>query len=1278
MSSILHKIPDSNNTNPKGDVLFIHGLAGSAFKTWQSGRDDTSSWPHWLQDDAGDIGVWLLQYAASPTPMAKVLSLFGRNRNAGHSMPLQDRAVQVLDLMVQKNLGTRPLILVCHSLGGLLAKQILRTAFDSRDASEKKIFENIRAVLFLATPHQGAGLASFLFKFPWISTISIEDLRKNGAYLRELYRWYSTHCNKIETVAYFETRKLLGISLIVDQSSANPGVGKAPVGLDENHLSISKPRSKDAQVCSALLELTSVFDAPPITHGRNLMPDRYLHQDDVETKLMGILREQGSIFIKGSPKMGKTYLAKALASSLQDEGFNVSYGSSIDIAESFLGDTVAEARAFLLDDPLGSIETTPNALSIHERLVTLSGGMPKNRLLLVAQRADILEYTISRSSLSWKELSQPPTSFLCAVWENESAQARVPEGISKAVLELLQKQSLNLSVGAVAMLASLHEEIPLDATVEDLMLIANRSASATADALKSENACAATILTTLAMGTMHTEGMLLETLIYVLESSSGETLPGKMPEEMNVSISDIFPKDVPHYELSDQYQVAFDLLEKRQMIDFVEEIIEIRHPFFREAGRSCVENAANFQFQSLMKFFRNCLFSYNPKVSLSIVHNLGQLLRLKIHEPEIIELLLEGLDCFYIDSVLACFRYLSGQQNKLTQVHLEKLMRVSSKTWELQDLEWHQGMPRKLGNGGSEYFESLNRYQSSYIGAVSAKEMADKVESHDCELLPAADLSQVIRYLEEDESRITLRVLDRMMLCPSSPVRSATIHLWIQNNISLESLPKHLKKEFQPMVLSRFFKDVVWRWSELEIQEKTDIEKILLDKLNDPFISIAMLPTLLVFGRREYTGDQTPWDLWVKLFSSAINSVPPFTFFNEARLWSVCNDAVKEVESKAMIDCSMCVVKFLLKQIDYKVPSDYMLGAIELFLKVTLDCPEMREELSERILKTPDTAVKIVAIETYVGFWDELTLNEQELIRSIVVGDGQDNLWVKARVLTMRETQKELVEEITGSSGFLSKTPKDLVDQMQPELLSSCIRFNCADLWPIHSVGAGYCEESTWDPILCEILERPFHPLFEDAFERILFMPDDVKISLIIKKHIALIPDVLFNQLLKKAVICTGHLLPLSWKELLDGTDRQTCEKWLSRVAEVAGASVDRLCELTEWFPDKEIYNEVFEKITGDYCCLAFLASAPKTANPGDLKKTLDKFFKTTPPVIMDTYEYIKIGLRKFEGDFEDTMQELERLRYKAIDNASSIRKEFSSYPVASNWYIQSEKRWTD
>lgn len=237
----------------KADVVFIHGLMGDPFETWRHGEAENKSWPHWLANDFQDIGVWTLEYAALPSHW-----LMDADGDRAHSMPIMRRATEVLQLLSLKLGKRRPLVLVCHSLGGLLAKEVIRQSSDSLDDESKSICERTAAVMFLATPHQGAGMARVASKLSMLLRASenIRDLEAHSPQLANLYDWYRQHSPRlgIATSTFFENEYTKGVWL-VNSTTANPGVGPAPVPLDADHIEIAKPREPDALVCLRLNQI---------------------------------------------------------------------------------------------------------------------------------------------------------------------------------------------------------------------------------------------------------------------------------------------------------------------------------------------------------------------------------------------------------------------------------------------------------------------------------------------------------------------------------------------------------------------------------------------------------------------------------------------------------------------------------------------------------------------------------------------------------------------------------------------------------------------------------------------------------------------------------------------------------------------------------------------------------------------------------------------------------------------------------------------------------------
>jgi hypothetical protein len=228
--------------NPDCDVVFVHGLNGDGKTSWAVDGHADSFWPAWLEQDLERAAIWSVSYDI------KALSW------SGGTMPLVDRANNILSLLVSNGIGARPIAFVCHSFGGLIVKQMLRNAFELGDADWKKLAENTKGVLFLSTPHAGSNKANWFLWFAKIlaPSVAVEELQSQDAQLRNLNQWYRQNAPKygIETAALYETRATKGL-LIVDPGSADPGVS-VPVPVDTDHIGISKPASRDSHLYTAV------------------------------------------------------------------------------------------------------------------------------------------------------------------------------------------------------------------------------------------------------------------------------------------------------------------------------------------------------------------------------------------------------------------------------------------------------------------------------------------------------------------------------------------------------------------------------------------------------------------------------------------------------------------------------------------------------------------------------------------------------------------------------------------------------------------------------------------------------------------------------------------------------------------------------------------------------------------------------------------------------------------------------------------------------------------
>jgi len=233
--SRLHRISKKRIQPSRGTVIFVHGLGGDAFATWRKGKEESLFWPQWLADDFPQLDIYSLSYEAAPLAWL------------GTTMPIFDRAKQTLTWV--EPLSEKPLVFICHSLGGLLVKQMIRLASTGGIDNWRAIADQTRGVVFLGTPHTGADIAGTLSRLGTIlgTSVSITELAKNSPSLRDINEWYRNSARglNIKTLPFYEKQPTHGI-LVVDETAADPTIeAVAAIPLDGTHLTICKPESRE-------------------------------------------------------------------------------------------------------------------------------------------------------------------------------------------------------------------------------------------------------------------------------------------------------------------------------------------------------------------------------------------------------------------------------------------------------------------------------------------------------------------------------------------------------------------------------------------------------------------------------------------------------------------------------------------------------------------------------------------------------------------------------------------------------------------------------------------------------------------------------------------------------------------------------------------------------------------------------------------------------------------------------------------------------------------------
>jgi pimeloyl-ACP methyl ester carboxylesterase len=262
---------------PLGHIIFVHGLGGHPFETFQfDKRDIDTLWPRWIAEDAPGLMVWTMGYQAPPTNFT------------GNALNLQARAQTFFARLTQdpRLSDGLPIIFVCHSLGGLVVKQLLRSSNEKRQQSKdhRLLLKRVKGLVFLGTPHSGARIATWA---DWLRFIvnrsqATLDMTRNNPMLDGLNNWFRNWESRPATLAFYET---VGVSIfgrIVEKPDGDPhlpNVDAQPI--ERDHFGIVKPADRHDLAHIGVVNL--ILNLPEIKR-RSSTRYQAIFNDNLETK----------------------------------------------------------------------------------------------------------------------------------------------------------------------------------------------------------------------------------------------------------------------------------------------------------------------------------------------------------------------------------------------------------------------------------------------------------------------------------------------------------------------------------------------------------------------------------------------------------------------------------------------------------------------------------------------------------------------------------------------------------------------------------------------------------------------------------------------------------------------------------------------------------------------------------------------------------------------------------------------------------------------------------
>ncbi|TVY19661.1 Protein SERAC1 [Lachnellula arida] len=326
------------------DIVAIHGITGDAHETWTHANGK----------------LWLRDFVPQKLPGARVFT-FGYPADVFRSLDrgggFENWARQLLELLTNVRKGKekgRPLIFVCHSMGGIVLKKALATALLD---NYNEISSTVKGIMFLATPHRGSSSASLSALLKMIAQLAttvskrggtfradlLQDLEKDAKVLTQISQEFRNRHEGIKIATFYEQKPIEIVpyskpTLIVEEESAvMNGAGERLIPMAGcDHTSICKfsreSENSYALVWGILQEWAD--DArnvclqslafPEMCHRRE-DAKRLRHKDTCkwilthDSYVTWLNQHHGLLWLKGKPGSGKSILLSFLYDKYQQE-----------------------------------------------------------------------------------------------------------------------------------------------------------------------------------------------------------------------------------------------------------------------------------------------------------------------------------------------------------------------------------------------------------------------------------------------------------------------------------------------------------------------------------------------------------------------------------------------------------------------------------------------------------------------------------------------------------------------------------------------------------------------------------------------------------------------------------------------------------------------------------------------------------------------------------------------------------------------------------------------
>lgn len=1018
-----------------------------------------------------------------------------------------------------------------------------------------------------------------------------------------------------------------------------------------------------------------------------IKPKDYILNNN-EEPLYEVLCNQNILIITGSPRVGKTYTARYLASRFQDEGYSIVELSSIEEATRAL--LKPQEQVILLDDPLGSTTIKAEAFAEYIKLKKLIQSASSDKKVIIVQKEDILlevsgEGNITKSKINGHHYHVLRTdhAFQKTLWKILVEKNSVNEKIADQISDYLSTKTIE--AGCLEYLATNFDELPKNPSYQEIELLAYRTANDLSLELGYngyEKLLKALYISTnmqTPVDIIHFQNIVnidKENLLAVSKQIGKSSNFGSFEKIDNTK--KIKENYVNNYELDDESKSKLDTLINKRFINFSGNQICYSHPFYRHSAeyffRQTFLSASN-----ITEMIKQALFCLSPTTSKATAKNISWIYKVipsSENKKHLFELSIEALESSYPATRDICFEFLT--KNITEHPEIEKDIDSWIGTvgfFSLDDVIWINGEPI-LPMVDELCIESdlsflWNNQEACVDNPFTQKNNVSPEEAW-----------RFICAVENTPNDLDRNTAKYLLGFNEGSLRAKTAKTWLAVSRSNDDeILEFIFEDSHPAVTKSIIQGCFIIWESLDDSRKQLlIEKITLSSSNSINAFVMFQALIKLYKEDEYHSEnKKPTELLLNIFSPLIDNISKIENISERLQFNVTNlystiEQLDEVNEERLVAIFTSWVQWLEHKSQYDLPCDYELGITGLIFKY----PEWegRTKIIARLLKLHGTGVKVRVITDLVSNWSELSKEEIELIIECIENSQTDKSWLIASTLTHDEIPNIILEKFLPSE-ISSQQELCNLEDLDNELFLCAMKMYLG-YQPLYYLGVSHRSKIHWKSSIEKIAINPSHLLFEAVWNDLFYLCNDESylVSLVSRIQLNSINE-FFSVFLNSLSKNTGEFSPNLMDKLFElEKDTETKGEWINKIALNINQIIDRWEEFDNIANNQTVKKQILEKLENDLNLLKLSRTFVDVLEKNDFDESSDtnshtigilfKLFEDYSPIHHETCSILHTKLQKLGADTA-ILNEIQNLRNKLIDE---------SHPIIRDYEISKSDNW--